>query len=131
MHQSPLPFPGGEDYTPSAGSLVFSPADTSTGVQVVIRDDSVVEYQERFIVALSVPDTETGVVLAQPRRVVVTISNDDCEQIIFTSAPALMMLYIAHCKLYSKNLNHLQHYCQTYINFAMSIYSLLLLQLLK
>ena len=49
---------------------------------MAVRDDDVVEYEERFIVALTVPDTESGVTLAEPRRVVVTISNDDCEKFI-------------------------------------------------
>ena len=44
---------------------------------MVIRDDNVVEYPERLFLTLSVPDSEKGVVLVEPRRVAITIANDD------------------------------------------------------
>ena len=59
---------------------MFSPGVSSLGLEVAVRDDRVVEYQERFIVALNVPKNESGVKLADPRRVVVTITNDDREK---------------------------------------------------
>ena len=66
-----------EDYIASTGRLTFTPVDSSMTLSVVIRDDSVVEYQERFLLALSVPKGERGVVLREPRRVAVIIANDD------------------------------------------------------
>ena len=68
-----------EDYTMREGSLIFSPEDTFKTVAVPIRDDRLLEYQERFFLGLSVPNTESGVVLAEPRRVEITITNDDSE----------------------------------------------------
>ena len=49
-------------------------------MSVLIRDDSVVEYQERFLLGLSVPGIESGVMLTEPRRVEITIANDDSER---------------------------------------------------
>ena len=72
---------GTEDYVRTTGSLVFTPADGSKSVTVVIRDDDVVEYQERFFMALSVSDNEGGVVFTGSRRAAITIANDDCEKI--------------------------------------------------
>ena len=80
-----LPFSEGADYTSTSGTLTFSGGDSSLRLEVPILDDAVVEYGERFIVALSAPETESGVRLAEPRRVVVTITNDDCEK--FNSIP--------------------------------------------
>ena len=80
-----IPFSEGEDYTSTSGTLTFSGGDSSLRLEVAIRDDAVVEYSERFIVALSAPETESGVRLAEPRRVVVTITNDDSEK--FNSIP--------------------------------------------
>ena len=73
------PFTDYEDYTPTVGSLIFTPSDVSKSVIVVIRDDSVVENPERLFVTLSVPDTEVGVSLMKPRRVAITIIDDDSE----------------------------------------------------
>lgn len=73
------PFLDSEDYTPTSGSLIFTPSDVSKSVVVFIRDDSVVEYPERLFLTLSVPDTEGGVALLEPRRVAITITNDDGE----------------------------------------------------
>ena len=74
---------GSEDYIPNAGSLTFSPEDISKNVVVVIRDDNVTEYPERLFLILSMPSTEGGVVLVEPRRVSITITNDDCEEIYY------------------------------------------------
>lgn len=66
-----------DDYTRTSGSLLFAPFDSLKRVVVVIRDDDVVEYPERLFLTLSVPDSERGVVLVEPRRVAITIANDD------------------------------------------------------
>ena len=86
------PYLEGEDYTSTSGTLKFTPGDTSLELEVAILDDTVVEYSERFIVALAAPETETGVRLADPRRAVVTINNDDCEG-NFNSIPTDLTLF--------------------------------------
>ena len=49
---------------------------------MTIIDDDVVEFPERFFMTLSVPKSEVGVVLVEPRRVAITISNDDSELVV-------------------------------------------------
>ena len=88
---------GSEDYIPNAGSLTFSPEDISKNVIVVIRDDNVTEYPERLFLTLSMPSTEGGVVLVEPRRVSITITNDDCEEIYYNNYYSWVKEFFSHC----------------------------------
>ena len=81
------PYTESEDYTPTVGSLIFTPLDFSKRLSVVIREDSVVEQPERLFVALTVPDTEVGVSLMNPRRVAITIIDDDSEHALINIFP--------------------------------------------
>lgn len=59
---------------------------------MVIRDDDVVEYPERLFLTLSIPDTEGGVALLEPRRVAITLANDDSEHMFAEKSLAVIII---------------------------------------
>jgi hypothetical protein len=61
------------DYTSTSGTLTFNPGETSKVVSVAVRNDSVVEADERFFVDLS---RASGATIATARGIG-TIVNDD------------------------------------------------------
>jgi subtilisin family serine protease len=61
------------DYTSTSGTLTFNPGETSKVVSVAVRNDSVVEADERFFVNLS---RASGATIATARGIG-TIVNDD------------------------------------------------------
>lgn len=73
---------GSEDYVPIIETLTFTQNETSKLLTVVIIDDSVLEFPERLFMTLSTPTTDGGVVLGEPRRVSITITDDDCETLL-------------------------------------------------
>jgi hypothetical protein len=77
------PADGTTDYTAASGIVTFSPGQTSKNVQVQVKGDTTVEYDETFSVVLSSP-SNAG--LGSQASTVVTITNDDSAKWV-VSAP--------------------------------------------
>lgn len=65
----------GQDYTTSAGTIVFAPGEVLKSFTVPLLNDSLAEVSETFRVTLSHPTG--GAVLGSPTTVTVTITNTD------------------------------------------------------
>ena len=66
---------GGDDYQNASGSLTFNPGDTSKTITILINGDTVLEFDETYVVSLSHPSN--GLITdAQGQG---TILNDDAE----------------------------------------------------
>ncbi len=76
----------GVDFTPATGTLTFAAGDTNKAITVKITNDSLIEGDETFTVALSAP---TGnAVLGTNSTAVVNIQDDDLNSFAFTAGTA-------------------------------------------
>lgn len=73
----------GDDYTATAGTLVFAPNQISQTIAISIIDDSLNEPDESFSIVLSNP---TNAILGSPISTTVTIQNDDISFVEFASS---------------------------------------------
>jgi hypothetical protein len=65
---------GGVDYTLAAGSLTFSPGETTKNISLTVNDDSLDEADETVIVTLSNP---TNATLRENTSHTYTINDND------------------------------------------------------
>ena len=64
-------------------------SDSMTCFNVSIRDDSVVELDEKFVVNLMLPLDSVGVGLGSPNQTCIIIENDDSEYATTPTPPLL------------------------------------------
>ncbi len=79
---------GGTDYTLAAGTLTFTPGQTSRTIDVTLNNDAFDEDEETVVVRLSSP---SNAILGTPLRHALTILDDDPTPTV-TLSPAQMQL---------------------------------------
>lgn len=65
------------DYWPVDNTITFAPNQCCAWVQVYLRDDRAFEVVELFGLQLSIPDGQSGPVVALPVFSLVTITDND------------------------------------------------------
>ena len=72
-------FSAGEDYFPVETEVTFSPSESIQTVSIPLINDDILEFREWFLVGLSLPSDQAGVLLGSPVESNVTIEDDDCK----------------------------------------------------
>ena len=72
-------FSAGEDYFPVETVVTFSPSESIQTVSIPLVNDDILESREWFLVGLSLPSDQAGVLLGSPVESNVTIEDDDCK----------------------------------------------------
>lgn len=72
-------FSAGEDYFPMETEVTFSPSETTQTVSIPLVNDDILESREWFLVGLSLPSDQAGVLLGPPVESNITIEDDDCK----------------------------------------------------
>ena len=77
-YQLHIPIGGGVDYTSGPYPVMFTAGQTDATFEVPINDDSILEYNESFVLTINSSSLPDGVNYGNPGEAAVIIVDNDC-----------------------------------------------------